>query len=121
MKNKTKNKIETSYLTDQKRWEAVVHREKHADDAFVYSVKTTGVYCRPSCPARLARRENVDFHLTPEHAERAGFRPCKRCKPNGPSTHDEQAALVAKACRLISDAPESPSLGALAEAVGMSP
>jgi AraC family transcriptional regulator of adaptative response/methylated-DNA-[protein]-cysteine methyltransferase len=70
MKNKTKNRIETSYLTDQKRWEAVIHREKNADDAFVYSVKTTGVYCRPSCPARLARRENVAFHATPQDAER---------------------------------------------------
>src|SRR5689334_16926318 len=115
------NPLERSYRTPAERWDAVVHREKNADDAFVYSVKTTGVYCRPSCPARLARRENVDFHLTPQHAERAGFRPCKRCKPNGPTAHDEQAALVAKACKIISDAPESLSLGALAEAVGMSP
>jgi AraC family transcriptional regulator of adaptative response/methylated-DNA-[protein]-cysteine methyltransferase len=116
-----KNKIEKSYLTGQERWEAVIHREKNADDAFVYSVKTTGVYCRPSCPARLARRENVAFHLTPKDAERAGFRACKRCKPNDRSAHGEQAAIVAKACKLIVDAEEPLSLDALAKAIGMSP
>jgi AraC family transcriptional regulator of adaptative response/methylated-DNA-[protein]-cysteine methyltransferase len=116
-----KNQIEKSYLTDQERWEAVIHREKNADDAFVYSVKTTGVYCRPSCAARLARRENVAFHLTPKDAERAGFRPCKRCKPNDPSAHGEQAAIVAMACKLIVDAEEPLSLDALASAIGMSP
>jgi AraC family transcriptional regulator of adaptative response/methylated-DNA-[protein]-cysteine methyltransferase len=116
-----KNKIEKSYLTDQERWEAVIHRDKNAADAFFYSVGTTGVYCRPSCPARIARRENVAFHPTPKDAERAGFRACKRCKPNDPSAHGEHAAIVAKACKLIVDAEEPLSLDALAEAVGMSP
>jgi len=119
-----KNKIERFYLTEPERWNAVIHREKNADDAFVYSVKTTGVYCRPSCPARLARRENVVFHSTPKDAERAGFRACKRCKPNDPSAHGEQAALVARACELIIDAADSGvplSLEALAGAIGMSP
>ena len=116
-----KNKIEKSYLTDQERWEAVIHRDKNAADAFFYSVGTTGVYCRPSCPARIARRENVAFHPTPKDAERAGFRACKRCKPNDPSAHGEQAAIVAKACKLIVDAEEPLSLDALAEAIGMSP
>ena len=115
------NEIENSYLTDQERWEAVVHRDKTAAGAFFYSVKTTGVYCRPSCPARLARRENVAFHLTSKDAERAGFRACERCKPNDPAAHGEQAALVAKACKLIADAEEPLSLDALAEAIGMSP
>lgn len=116
--------IEKFYRVDQERWHALIHREKRADDAFVYSVKTTGVYCRPSCPARLARRENVAFHPTPKDAERAGFRACKRCKPNDPSAHGEQAAMVAKACKLIVDAADSGaplSLDALAEAIGMSP
>src|SRR6266853_180547 len=116
-----KNKTEKSYLTDQERWEAVIHRDKNAENAFVYCVKTTGVYCRPSCAARLSRRENVAFHNTPKDAERAGFRACKRCKPNDPSAHGEQAAVVAKACKLISDAEEPLSLDALAEAIGMSP
>jgi AraC family transcriptional regulator of adaptative response/methylated-DNA-[protein]-cysteine methyltransferase len=114
-------KTEKSYRTNHERWYALIHREKDADDAFVYSVKTTGVYCRPSCPARLAGRENVAFHPTPKDAERAGFRACKRCKPNRPSVHGEQAAMVAKACKLIVDAEEPLSLEALAEAIGMSP
>jgi AraC family transcriptional regulator of adaptative response/methylated-DNA-[protein]-cysteine methyltransferase len=117
----SKSKIEKSYRTDEERWEAVIHRDKNAGDAFVYCVETTGVYCRPSCPARLARRDNVAFHLTPKDAERAGFRACKRCKPNDPSAHGEQAAVVAKACKLISDAEEPLSLDVLAEAIGMSP
>jgi AraC family transcriptional regulator of adaptative response/methylated-DNA-[protein]-cysteine methyltransferase len=116
-----KNKIEKLYRTDQERWEAVIHREKNAANAFVYSVKTTGVYCRPTCPARLARRENVAFYLSPKDAERAGFRPCKRCRPGHPSIHDEHAALVAQACKLIVDVEEPLSLDALAGAVGMSP
>jgi AraC family transcriptional regulator of adaptative response/methylated-DNA-[protein]-cysteine methyltransferase len=63
------------------RWSAVVARDRTADGAFYYSVKTTGVYCRPSCAARLAHPKNVRFHLTRADAERAGFRACKRCKP----------------------------------------
>src|SRR5438477_6481741 len=116
----SKNEIEMFDLTDEARWEAVIHRDKTVADAFVYSVKTTGVYCRPTCAARLARRENVAFHLTPTDAERAGFRACKRCKPNDPSAHREQAAIVAKACKLIADAEEPLPLDALAEAIGMS-
>jgi AraC family transcriptional regulator of adaptative response/methylated-DNA-[protein]-cysteine methyltransferase len=64
------------------RWRAVVTRDKSADGTFYYSVRTTGVYCRPSCIARLAKPKNVSFHLTREEAERAGFHPCKRCKPD---------------------------------------
>jgi AraC family transcriptional regulator of adaptative response/methylated-DNA-[protein]-cysteine methyltransferase len=70
------------YSTDHHRWAAVVARDADADGRFYYSVATTGVYCRPSCAARLARRENVAFHETCTDAERAGFRPCKRCRPN---------------------------------------
>jgi AraC family transcriptional regulator of adaptative response/methylated-DNA-[protein]-cysteine methyltransferase len=69
------------FLNDDARWEALRRRDRAADGAFYYSVRTTGVYCRPSCAARLARRENVAFHLTCEDPERAGFRPCKRCRP----------------------------------------
>jgi len=68
--------------TGDARWAAVVARDPAADGGFFYSVRTTGVYCRPSCAARTARRENVDFHVTREAAERAGFRPCRRCKPD---------------------------------------
>jgi len=70
-------------LSDADRWNAVVQRDRAANGAFYYSVRTTGVYCLPSCPARLARRENVRFHTT--CADAAGFRPCKRCRPNAPA------------------------------------
>jgi len=116
-----RNKIEKSYLSNRQRWEAVTHRDKAAADAFVYSVATTGVYCRPSCPARLARRENVAFHGTPKDAERAGFRACKRCKPKDASARRQQAAIVAKACKLMVEAEEPLSLETLAKAIGMSP
>lgn len=102
------------------RWAPVVNRDRSADGKFYYSVKTTGVYCRPSCAARLANPRNVRFHATPADAERAGFRPCKRCKPDQPSLQEQHAAQVAEACRLIESAGETPSLAALAEAAGLS-
>lgn len=70
--------------TNDPRWASIVARDAGADGKFFYSVKTAGVYCRPSCPARLARPENVRFHVTAKDAEKAGFRACKRCKPNQP-------------------------------------
>src|SRR5918997_4263751 len=81
------------------RWASVVARDRAADGKFLYSVRTTGVYCRPSCAARLARPENVRFHPTRAEAERAGFRPCKRCKPDQPSPAKRHAVKVAEACR----------------------
>ncbi len=83
------------------RWAAVVARSTAADDTFFYSVRTTGVYCRPSCASRRARAENVRFHETRVDAERAGFRPCKRCKPDQPSLTEQHAERVTEACRLI--------------------
>jgi len=107
-------------LDDDARWEAVRGRDRNADGAFFYSVLTTGVYCRPACAARLPRRENVGFHNTCADAERAGFRPCKRCRPDGAAPAERQAAAVASACRLIETADEVPSLDALAQAAGLS-
>jgi AraC family transcriptional regulator of adaptative response/methylated-DNA-[protein]-cysteine methyltransferase len=71
-----------SFSTDDARWEAVQHRDPATDGVFYCSVRSTGVYCRPSCTSRLPRRENVGFHATAADAEAAGFRPCKRCRPN---------------------------------------
>jgi AraC family transcriptional regulator, regulatory protein of adaptative response / methylated-DNA-[protein]-cysteine methyltransferase len=105
---------------DQSRWAAVVRRDRSADGQFFYSVRTTGVYCRPSCASRRAKRENVAFHATSEAAERAGFRPCKRCKPDQPSLADRYASQIARACRLIEESDESPSLDMLATAAGLS-
>ncbi|SRR5579883_351897 len=108
------------FASDQERWAAVTRRDAAADGAFYYSVSTTGVYCRPSCAARLARREHVRFHRTREAAEKAGFRPCKRCRPDEPPQAERQAAAIAKACRLIEHAGELPALDELAAAAGMS-
>jgi AraC family transcriptional regulator, regulatory protein of adaptative response / methylated-DNA-[protein]-cysteine methyltransferase len=108
------------FANDAERWEAVVRRDRQADDQFYYSVATTGVYCRPSCAARLPRRENVRFHRTPADAVRAGFRPCKRCRPDGRGLEAEHADAVARACRRIEEAEAMPDLAALASAAGMS-
>jgi AraC family transcriptional regulator of adaptative response/methylated-DNA-[protein]-cysteine methyltransferase len=105
---------------DDARWTALRTRDRAADGAFVYSVKTTGVYCRPSCAARPARPENVAFHATPADAERAGFRACKRCKPNEAPLAERQAAQVAALCRLIEAADHVPTLDELASRAGMS-
>jgi AraC family transcriptional regulator of adaptative response/methylated-DNA-[protein]-cysteine methyltransferase len=103
------------------RWAAVLARDPAYDGEFFYSVATTGVYCRPSCPARRPKRDNVCFHLTREAAERAGFRPCKRCKPGQLSLDRQQAEKVALACRLIETAEVAPKLAALAKTAGLSP
>jgi AraC family transcriptional regulator of adaptative response/methylated-DNA-[protein]-cysteine methyltransferase len=103
------------------RWADVVQRNRSADGRFVYSVRTTGVYCRPSCAARPARPENVRFHASAAEAERAGFRACKRCKPNAQSPAAQQAAQISELCRWIEGSECTPSLRALAERAGLSP
>jgi AraC family transcriptional regulator of adaptative response/methylated-DNA-[protein]-cysteine methyltransferase len=102
-------------------WAAVVARDPGFDGQFFYSVETTGVYCRPGCAARLAKRSNVRFHVTPAQAGQAGFRPCKRCKPDQPGLDQQHAAKMAEACRLIEMAEEAPTLNDLAQMVGISP
>ena len=103
------------------RWGALAARSVAADGSFFYSVRTTGVYCRPSCGARLPRPENVRFHATRDEAERAGFRPCKRCRPDRPSLAEQHAATVTEICRLIETSSRVPALEALAARAGMSP
>lgn len=109
---------------DDPRWAAVVARSRDADGTFYYSVRTTGVYCRPSCGARLARPENVSFHDTREDAEAAGFRPCKRCRPDEDSLTERQRRKIVAACRVIEQALECaepvPGLGELAGRIGVS-
>ncbi len=103
-------------------WQAVQRRDRAYNGRFWFSVKSTGVYCMPSCAARPPLRKNVDFHSSPDAAEKAGFRPCKRCKPR-----EWQAALglstaVAKACALFDseNADTPPSLAEVARTVGVS-
>ena len=112
--------VSAEFATNEARWAAVVARNPAADGVFYYSVRTTGVYCRPSCASRPARRENVQFHANCADAEAAGFRPCKRCRPNEAPLAERQAMAVAKACRLIEGADELPTLDALADAAGLS-
>ena len=109
------------YADEFSRWSAVQARDNEADGAFYYSVATTGVYCRPICAARRPHRENVRFHDTAEQAEKAGFRPCKRCRPHSLSPHARNRRIIEQACRAISDSAESPGLARLAESAGMSP
>src|SRR3954471_19758842 len=106
---------------DQQRWQAVQNRHSSADGTFVYAVRTTGIYCRPSCAARQAHRKNVEFFATSADAERAGFRACKRCKPAELAADREHAEAIVKACKLIESADEPPDTESLAAAVGMSP
>lgn len=101
------------------RWAVVVGRSG-ADD-FVYSVASSGIYCRPGCAARLPRPENVRFHAMAAAAEAAGFRPCKRCKPDGPSSQSRLASVVAAACRAMEADDVDCSLRALAGRAGFSP
>jgi AraC family transcriptional regulator, regulatory protein of adaptative response / methylated-DNA-[protein]-cysteine methyltransferase len=105
---------------DETRWSAVVARNRSYDGNFYYSVTSTGVYCRPSCPARRAKRANVRFHDTIADAQAAGFRPCKRCRPNEASLDVQHASIIANACRLIEEAEEAPKLDELAQSVGLS-
>lgn len=120
MNTSTKNAPLATAILNDPRWTLVLARDPEADGKFYYSVKTTGVYCRPTCAARLPRPENVRFHATIQDAENAGFRPCKRCKPNQPPLEEQHAENVTKACRIIEEAETAPALEELAKRVGMS-
>jgi AraC family transcriptional regulator of adaptative response/methylated-DNA-[protein]-cysteine methyltransferase len=116
----TRKEMLAAATVSDPRWAAVTARDPKADGRFFYSVKTTGVYCRPSCAARPARPENVAFHATAAQAERAGFRACMRCKPGQPSLAEEHAAVVAELCRFIAGAEHVPTLAELAKRARLS-
>lgn len=110
-----------AYATDEARWQAVQMRDANADGHFVYAVRTTGVYCRPSSLARLPKRENVEFFDSAAAAEVAGYRPSRRAHADQTSVAVERTELVAQACRLIREAETPPCLEELAAQAGMSP
>lgn len=85
----------TTYLTDEDRWQAVLARDPCADNQFVFAVQTTGIYCRPSCRARHALRKNVCFYPDAHQAAQAGFRPCKRCRPDQGDPMAQKKANIA--------------------------
>jgi len=120
MKTTSKSMSAAAATMADPRWAAVVARDPAADGRFLYSVRTTGVYCRPSCGSRRARPEHVAFHLTSADAERAGFRPCQRCRPDLPPLAEQHATTVASLCRFIENAEQAPSLAALAKHAGVS-
>src|SRR5688500_4881334 len=115
-----KMRVRAKYETDADKWQAIIAKDRAAESHFVYSVKTTGVYCRPSCSARMALRENAAFHESAEAAEAAGSRACKRCVLNGPGVAEVHGASAAKACRTIETAEETPTLDALEKDAAMS-
>jgi AraC family transcriptional regulator of adaptative response/methylated-DNA-[protein]-cysteine methyltransferase len=107
-------------IQDEGLWEAVVARDASRNGTFVFGVRTTGIYCRPSCPARRPRRSHVAFFATPDAAEAAGFRACRRCHPR--ATASPRAAWARRVCRMIESSPERPpSLSRLAVAAGVGP
>ena len=107
MKNTKAREAARAQTEADPRWARIVARDSAADGQFVYSVATTGVYCRPSCAARLANPANVRFHMTPAAARTAGFRACKRCKPDL-GCDAPHAAKVAEAARRIAASEETP-------------
>jgi AraC family transcriptional regulator of adaptative response/methylated-DNA-[protein]-cysteine methyltransferase len=107
-------------LNAEQCWSAVMNRDSRADGTFVYAVRTTGVYCRPGCASRPPLRKNVAFYETTEAAVAAGFRPCKRCRPNDGSIAERHVAAIERACALIRACDGLPSLAELADAAGIS-
>src|SRR5437870_4857688 len=111
------------YTVDEERyWQAVLAREASYDGAFIYAVRSTGVYCRPTCPSRRPRREQVVFFAQPDAAEQAGFRACRRCRPGVAAHADAQTDLAQRACRMIEAHTDEPlTLEELGAQIGVSP
>jgi AraC family transcriptional regulator of adaptative response/methylated-DNA-[protein]-cysteine methyltransferase len=120
MKRAALDEMHATRTSADPRWAAIIARDRNADGAFFFAVRTTGVYCRPSCSARRANPENVTFHASAADAERAGFRPCKRCRPDRLPLAAQHAALVADLCRFIETSESVPTLRELAARAGLS-
>ena len=111
-----------SDLSAERRWRIVLERDRRYDGAFVYAVRSTGIYCRPSCPSRRPRRKWVAFFPVPEAAELAGFRACRRCRPGAAAAPDPRVPLVRTVCRLIDLRPDAPTdLATLSASAGVTP
>jgi AraC family transcriptional regulator, regulatory protein of adaptative response / methylated-DNA-[protein]-cysteine methyltransferase len=106
---------------DEERWQAVKSRDSAFDGKFFFAVRTTGIYCRPSCASRAAKHENVSFFPTVADAEKAGYRACKRCRPDKLGALDPQIEAVRRTCERIESAEEAPGLAELAASAGLSP
>ena len=114
--------VKVAETGEQARWQAVLGRDARFDGRFVYAVRSTGIYCRPSCPSRRPRREQVLFFALPRAAEGAGFRSCRRCRPSQVAGRDPRAVRVERVCRYIDEHLETPlPLSRLAGEAGLSP
>jgi AraC family transcriptional regulator, regulatory protein of adaptative response / methylated-DNA-[protein]-cysteine methyltransferase len=122
MSNDQRSREASRDMSDATRWEAVLGRDRSGDGTFVYAVRSTGVYCRPSCPSRRPRRDRVAFFETPADARDAGFRACKRCKPDviAPAP-DPWIDRIRRACVYLANVDGHPSLASLAARLGGSP
>jgi AraC family transcriptional regulator, regulatory protein of adaptative response / methylated-DNA-[protein]-cysteine methyltransferase len=106
---------------DNRRWEAVLARDRRADDRFVYAVRSTGIFCRPSCPSRRPDRSRVEFFYSSADAARAGYRACKRCHPADDAGPDPWVDKIRRACVYLANVDGHPSLATLARRLGGSP
>ncbi len=106
---------------DEARWAQVKANDPAADGTFVYAVLTTGIYCRPSCPSRIPKRDNVRFYADPAAAEDAGYRACKRCRPQQDAATESRAQAIARVCRHLDASDHVPTVATLAELAGMAP
>jgi len=109
-----------AYATTAQRWRALQTRDPAAEGAFVYSVESTGIFCRPNCPSKLAGRTQIKFHDNAQTAKEEGYRPCKRCRPEGISPGIQQKLAVENACRLLEESEDPLSIDKLAGQVGLS-
>ncbi|MBP8170806.1 MAG: AraC family transcriptional regulator, partial [Pseudomonas sp.] len=107
-------------LDPERCWQALCERDARYDGRFVFAVRSTGIFCRPSCPARRPLRANVQFHADPASAAAAGFRPCQRCSPQGASPAEQLDALVSAACELLDNPEQRLTLAELAARIGLS-
>lgn len=109
------------FVDEESRWKALIERNRAAEKVFFYAVKTTGVFCRPGCSSRLPKREHVEFFDSYKEAKQAGYRPCKRCKPDMTSPQGRLMELIVEACRCLETAEKPPTLKQLARTAGLSP
>lgn len=114
-------KDQSIFITDDRRWSAVSTKDQTADGSFYYAVKTTGIFCRPSCSSKLPNRENVEFFISCKEALKAGYRPCKKCRPTGNTIREVVEQKIVKACRSMENSNTIARLADLAKEAGLSP
>lgn len=113
--------VEQTMTSDEYRWQTIKSRETTVEQPFFYAVKTTGIFCRPGCASRLPNRDNVEFFASCEEARQAGYRPCRRCRPQGLSAEKRREEIIIHACRVMEGRETPLKLDELAGQCGLSP